>query len=144
MIFIGLLIILALVLFAPFFWKRVEKELEIFLFIMGCASVTITAQWSGILIEEALLEPLKLTVAVFVAGFVFRELQKPIAHNVNKAAAAIGVKWFVFWVIIILGLLSSVITAIIAALVLVEIVTCLTLDRKNEIILVILACFSIG
>jgi len=43
-----------------------------------------------------------------------------------------------------LGFLSSVITAIIAALILVETISCLTLDRKHEVSLVILACFSIG
>jgi len=49
-----------------------------------------------------------------------------------------------FFIIVALGLLSSVITAIIAALVLVLMVNALNLDRKNRIKLVVLACFSIG
>lgn len=144
MVFIGLFIILAIVLLAPFSVKRIEEELEIFLFAMGCIAVTVTSQWSRGLIEESLIEPLKITLAVFSAGLLFRVLQKPIARNVNKIADAIGVKLFAFLVIAGLGLLSSVITAIIAALVLVEIISCLTLDRKDEIYLVVLACFSIG
>ncbi len=144
MVFLGLLVILALVLFAPFLVKKVEEELEIFLFIMGCIAVTITSQWRMQLVGEALIEPLKITLAVFIAGFLFRAFQKPIAHKVSKIADAVGVKIFAFLMIVSLGLLSSVITAIIAALVLVEIVTCLALSRKNEITLVILACFSIG
>jgi predicted cation transporter len=75
---------------------------------------------------------------------LFKVLQKSIAQSVNKIADAIGIRLFVFLVIVMLGLLSSVITAVIAALVLVEIITHLTLERKNEIHLVILACFSIG
>ncbi|MDD5611313.1 MAG: DUF1646 family protein, partial [Candidatus Omnitrophica bacterium] len=130
--------------FAPFKVKKIEEELEIFLFIMGCLTVTITAQWRLSLIEEALVEPIKITLAVFVAGFLFRFFQKPLAHNVNKMAHALGIKLFAFLVIVILGLLSSVITAIIAALVLVEIITYLLLDRKHEIMLVVLACFAIG
>ena len=144
MIIIGLFIILALVLVAPFSVKRIEEELEIFLFVMGCFAVTVTSQWSGWLVKESLIEPLKITLAVFVAGFIFRELQIPIAHNVNKVADLIGVKFFAFLLIAGLGLLSSIITAIIAALVLVEIISCLTLDRKDEIVLVVLACFAIG
>ncbi len=144
MIFIGLFIILALVLIAPFSVKRIEEELEIFLFVMGCFAVTVTAQWSVGLIKESLAEPLKISLAVFVAGFIFRELQKPIAHNVNKVADLIGVKFFAFLVIAGLGFLSSIITAVIAALVLVEIISCLTLDRKDEILFVVLACFAIG
>ena len=144
MVFIGLFVILAVVLFAPFSVKRIEKELEIFLFIMGCIAVTITSQWKIPLIKEALIVPIKITAAVFVAGILFKSFRKPITHNVNKLADAIGIKLFAFLGIIMLGFLSSVITAIIAALVLVEIISCLTLDRKNEVTLVVLACFSIG
>jgi len=144
MIIIGLFAILILVLFLPFLLKKVEENLEAFLFIMGCVAVTITVQWSAQLIKEALVEPIKITLAVFFAGLLFRLLQKQIAHNVNKILNKLGVKLFAFLVIIILGLLSSAITAIIAALVLVEIISHMALDRKNEISLVILACFSIG
>lgn len=144
MIFIGLFIILAVVLIAPFSVKVIEEELEIFLFVIGCIVITITSQWSIPLIKEALIEPLKITLAVFVAGFLFRASQKSIARNVNKIADAIGVRLFAFLIIVMLGLLSSVITAIIAALVLVEIVSHLTLERKDEVLLVILACFCIG
>jgi len=96
------------------------------------------------LIKEALTEPVKITAAVFFAGLIFRISQGSIARNVNRVANAIGIKFFAFLVIAGLGIVSSVITAIIAALVLVEIITALTLDRKSEIRLVILACFAIG
>jgi len=144
MILIGLLFILAVVLLAPFSVKIIEEELEAFLFVMGCIAVTITSQWRITLIEEALVAPVKITLAVFIAGFIFRALQKPIAHNVNKIADRIGLRVFAFLVITGLGLLSSIITAIIAALILVEIISHLRLDRKHEVSLVILACFSIG
>jgi len=144
MIFIGLFIIMALVLITPFSVKRIEEELELFLFVMGCLAVTITSGWGMGLIKDALLEPVKITLAVFIAGFLFRALQKPIAHNVNKIADLVGLKVFAFLLVAGLGFLSSMITAIIAALVLVEIISHLTLDRKDEVILVILACFSIG
>ena len=144
MVFPGLFTILAAVLFLPFLVKKVEEELEIFLFIMGCIAVTITSAWSTALIKEALSDPLKITLAVFIAGLIFRVFQKSVARNVNNFADLIGLRFFAFLVIVVLGILSSVITAIIAALVLVEIINCLTLDRKNEIVLVVLACFSIG
>ena len=144
MIFIELFTLLGIVLVAPFSVKIIEEELEIFLFIIGCIAVTITSQWSAFLIKEAFLEPVKITLAVFVAGFLFRILQKAIAHSVNKIVDVVGVKLFAFLVIVMLGFLSSVITAIVASLVLVEIASHLTLERKKEIILVILACFSIG
>lgn len=144
MVFIGLFVILAVVLFAPFLVKRIEKELEIFLFIIGCIAVTITSQWKIPLIKEALIEPIKITAAVFIAGILFKSFRKSITNNVNRIADAIGIRIFAFLGIVMLGFLSSVITAIVAALVLVEIISCLTLDRKNEVTLVVLACFSIS
>ena len=144
MVIPGLLAILAVVLFAPFLVKKVEEELEIFLFLMGCTALFITSQWSLPLVKEALIEPFKISLAVLIAGFLFKAFQKPLARNVTKISDALGLKASVFLLIVLLGLLSSVITAIIAALVLVEIVTCLSLGRKNEIVLVILTCFSIG
>jgi predicted cation transporter len=144
MVFRGLFVILVAVLFLPFLVKKVEEELEAFLFIMGAVAVTITSAWSVSLIKEALIEPIKITLAVFIAGLLFRMFQQPVARNINKIADAVGLRLFAFLVIVILGILSSVITAIIAALVLVEVITYLTLDRKHEVILVVLACFSIG
>lgn len=140
----GLFAIMLLVFVLPFTVKKVEEELEIFLFIMGVAAVTITKQWDLHLVQEALIEPVKITFAVFGAGMIFKFLQKPIAHNVNKIEKAMGLKFFVFSVVVVLGLLSSVITAIVAALILVEITGHLKLDRKSEIKLVVIACFSIG
>jgi len=140
----GLLIILVFVFVLPFVIKKVEEELEIFLFIMGILAVSITKQWSLHIIEEGLIEPIKITVAVLVAGFLFNRFQNLFAHQVNKILNKIGLSFFAFLLIIILGLLSSVITAIIASLILVEIISHLKLDKKSEIKLVILTCFSIG
>ena len=141
---LGLLLILLFVFILPFIFKKVEEELEIFLFIMGALSLTITKQWDLHILKEAFLEPIKITIAVLVAGLLFNQLQNILAENVNVLAKKIGIKWFIFLLIVILGLFSSIITAIVAALILVEIISHLKLDRKSEITVVILACFSIG
>ncbi len=139
-----LFIILILVLFLPFAVHAVEKELEVFLFLMGALAVTVTSQWSAGLIKDALSEPLKITAAVLVFGLLFRVLEKHIGSHVNGVLKAIGVRWFVFMAVVLLGLFSSLITAIIAALVLVEVAGHLKLDKNNEMILVVFSCFSIG
>lgn len=133
--FLGLFAVLIIVLALPFFVKKVEEELEVFLFVMGCLAVTLTSQWEMHLVREALLEPVKITIGVFVAGLLFRVFQQPLTHNVNRMVKAVGLKTFVFCMIVLLGISSSMITAIIAALVLVEIVTSLSLNRKDEIFL---------
>lgn len=140
----GLVIILIIVLVLPFLVKKVEEELEFFLFVMGLIAVSITYQWSWHLIHECLIEPIKITLAVLLAGILFRLIQKPLDKNLNTIVNRLGLKLFVFLLVVVLGLLSSLITAIISALILSEIVSTLKLGKKAEIKLVVLSCFSIG
>ncbi|MBI4124413.1 MAG: DUF1646 family protein [Deltaproteobacteria bacterium] len=51
---------------------------------------------------------------------------------------------FVFCLIVLLGAAASINTAIIASLILVEVISMLKLNKKHETDLVILACFAIG
>ena len=71
MVLLGLFAILATVLFAPFLVKKIEQELEIFLFIMGGVAVTITSQWGPSLMKEALIEPIKITPSCFYCRLCF-------------------------------------------------------------------------
>ena len=139
-----LLAILVLVLFLPFLVHKVEENLEAFLFIIGVLAMTAGAQWSWHIVEEALVEPIKITVAVLVAGFTFKFLRPSVRKAVDWAMTNMGIKLFAFILVILLGLVSSIITAIIAALLLVEAIDGMKLDRKDEIRLVVIACFAIG
>lgn len=141
---IGLAIIMALVLLLPFSVHWVEEQLEAFLLVMGILAVTISGLWGLRLIQEALTEPIKISLAVLFFGFVFRWCQKPIRSSVSTMVNALSLKVFLFFLVIVLGLISSVITAIIAALVLVEIISGLKLEKNKERSIVIIACFSIG
>lgn len=140
---IGLIIILLLVLFLPFH-RFVGRNLESFLFIMGFLSVLVSQVLEFNLIKDALTTPIHITLAVFVAGLLFRWFQKPIELGILKLSYAIPYRLFISLLVIILGLISSLITAIIAAIILAAIVSVLQMDRKSEIRLVILACYSIG
>ncbi|HLR02049.1 MAG TPA: DUF1646 family protein [Virgibacillus sp.] len=140
---VGLIIILLLVLFLPF-TKIVEKNLEVFLFIMGVASVLVSQVLDWDLIKDALSEPIYITLAVLLAGLLFRWFQTPIENGILGISRAMPYRLFIALFVIILGLLSSIITAIIAAIVLVSVVSVLPMDRKSEIRLVIIACFAIG
>lgn len=143
---IGLLIVLLITLILPFIYKNAEHNLEIFLFIMGLAAVIV----SGILSKELIIEILEnkfiymISFAVLFAGIIFKLLKSNIKNIVNTILKHLSLKVFVFLLIVVLGLMSSVITAIIASLLLVEIVNALPLDRTKKIEINIVACFSIG
>ncbi len=140
----GLIIILIFVLVLPFVLKKVEEELEFFLFAMGAIAVSITEQWNWHLATTCLTEPIKITAAVFLAGILFRLIQKPLGQNLDKVVRKLGLKPFVFLLVVALGMLSSIITVIIATLILVEIISLLKLNKMPEIKIIVLTCFSIG
>lgn len=140
---IGLIIILILVLFLPF-TKLVERNLEVFLFIMGILSVIVSQVFSMDLLKEALTHPINITLAVLVAGLLFRWFQGPLEKGILGMSRAIPYRLFIALFVIILGLISSIITAIIAAIILVAVVSVLKMDRKSQVWLVVLACFAIG
>lgn len=140
---IGLIIILLLVLFLPF-TKIVERNLELFLFIMGILATIVSGVLNGELIQEALQDPVNITLAVLVAGLLFRWFQTPIQNGVIAVSRKMPYRLFIALFVIILGLLSSIITAIVAAIILATIVSFLKLDKQSEIRLVVLACFAIG
>ncbi len=140
----GLGTIMGMVLLLPFLSKRVEEDLEAFLLIMGVLSVSVSRLWSWHLLHEAILDPIKITLAVLIAGFLF-EIIRPKLHKWTLAIAKrFGYGTLMFLIVVVLGLLSSVITAIIAALILVEIVSAMKLHRKTEVRIVVIACFAIG
>jgi len=164
---LGLFAIVLIVLVGPFMVKKIEHNLEAFLFVMGVLAVTISSfynkealmatlgytqhqaeliGWNMDLVMEAVEEPLikGIVPAVLVAGLLFHYGKNTVQNIMNSITKVVPVKIIVFLIVSILGLLSSVITAIIASLLLVELMNCLPFDRQTKINVIIIACFSIG
>ena len=157
-----------MVLFLPFLVRKVEHNLEAFLFSMGFIAVTantllmdipektleaaasagdahsLPPVWTVPLVLAAIEDPIMITVAVLAAGFVFHYGREQFKAGIAKLIDRMSLQLFFAFIVILLGMVASIITAIIAALLLVEVVTVLQLDRKTETELTILTCFSIG
>jgi predicted cation transporter len=144
LVFIGLILIIIAVLVLPFSVKKVEEELEIFLFIMGCLAVTISKIWSWHLIIEALKEPIPISLTVLSMGFLFKFTRKKIAKIARSLIKKFKPEFVVFSITLTLGLSSSIITAIIASLIFSEIISIMKFKRDYEIKLTVLTCFAIG
>ena len=141
---IGLSLIFIVVLVGPFVNKKIESNLEAFLFVMGVISATLSNAWSAEVIHEGFVAPISITLAVLGAGVLFHYLRQSLDHVMRRVLITVPLPVIVCTGIIILGLLSSVISAIIAALLLVEFITVLPLHRHAEVNLTIIACFAIG
>ena len=137
-----LLILLVLVL--PLTVRKVEENLEAFLFVCGAVAVSVTNMWNWELIKTALQDPIKITLAVLVAGLLFKQFHRTLQRVTTKTVSVIGLRAALAAIVLLLGLTSSVITAIIAALILSEIIPLLPIDRKGRVQLVVYSCFAVG
>jgi predicted cation transporter len=141
---IALGLLLLAVLLGPVLVKSIEQNIEVFFLGAGAFASAVAGQWGKGLAYAALTEPIALTTAVLVFGVVARFARPSLDRTVQRLVQVVAPRWIYFSTVVILGLLSSVITAVIAALILVEAVALLKLDRRSEIAAVVLACFSIG
>lgn len=163
---IGLFLIFLVVLIFPFKVKLVEKNLEAFLFVCGVAAVTLagleskavliaagfTAEhadkmgWNMEIVTTAATEPVLkgIVPAVLIAGLIFFYGSKQFQAFMNGLVKKMNIAVIIFIATFVLGIICSVITAIISALFLCEIANTLPLERKDKINFVVIACFAIG
>ncbi len=160
---IGLLVIFSIVLVAPFRLRKVEENLEVFLFACGVLALTIsgfaviegeTFGWTIAIVTEAILAPLKITTVygipigivqiVLIIGLVIYFWHGPLQRGIQWLVTHIPISALIFLIIVILGMLSSVISAILSAIILVELVCALPINRGEKVTVTVVACFSIG
>lgn len=144
LVIVILTIVILLALFLPFTVHAVEQQLESFLFVLGIIAVTAIGAWSWPLVGMALVEPIKISLAVLIIGLLFRRFRLNIAHFIEHIELKIGLKKTIILLVGVLGLFSSVITAIVAALILCEIAATLRLTRRDTLHVIIMGCFAIG
>jgi predicted cation transporter len=96
------------------------------------------------LIREALEDPIPITIAVLVAGLLFKWGRRFIGRALVRLRTVIPMQVLVAVIVAVLGLVSSVITAIIASLVLVELISAMRFRVEDESRLVVVACMAIG
>jgi predicted cation transporter len=162
-VILGLFVIFCVVLIFPFSIRKIEENLEIFLFFCGVIALTLAGfanlpgeqtGWSMPVVIEALTSPLNIvSVAgipigivqiVLVMGFFIYYFHHHLERAINNIVEVCSIALIVPLLILIIGLVSSIISAILAALILVEIINALPLVRESKIEITVIACFSIG
>jgi predicted cation transporter len=138
------LVILLLVFVLPLASHRVEQNLEAFLFVMGVIATLAAGVLSRHLVGLALKDPIPITLAVFVSGLLFKWVRRFIGDALVRLRTVISMRVLIGLIVFVLGMLSSVITAIIASLVLVELISAMRFRVEDESRLVVVACMAIG
>jgi predicted cation transporter len=150
-IVLGLCLITLLVLILPFIVKKVEENLELFFLVMGMCAVTVSGLWSWELVIDALKAPVvigNVPIGIFqvvlVFGLLIHYFNKSFCRGILNIASKLGWRWFTFLLILVLGLLCSLISIIVAAVLLSEIIAALPLNKQEKVKFAVIACFAVG
>ncbi len=155
----GLLAILVLVLVLPMVSRRVEENLEPFFLAMGACGFALILL-TGIVPDEetalAILEtaartpvsiaglPIGITQVVLVAGLTFYLYRERLRRGLEAALRRLGLPRFIFLLTLALGLSSSIISVIVAAVILSEVLAFMPAPRPLKVRLAVLACYALG
>jgi len=150
--------ILGAVLFLPMLSKRIEENLEPFFLAMGIVGV-VTLYATGLLSPEGLRElalkaletplfihgvPIGITQVVLIAGYIFYRYHERITGGIRGLMERLGLPAFIFVIVLILGMTSSIISVIVAAVIFAEVMASLPVPRAKKIELTVIAAFALG
>lgn len=151
LIVIGLCLIVLMVLLLPFLSRKVEENLELFFLIMGVFAVSVAGLWSWELVIEAVKAPVvisSLPIGIFqvvlVFGMVIHYFNRAFCKAILTIAKKLGWKLFVFLLILLLSVSCSLISIIVTAVLLSEVIAALPLHKKEKVKMAVVACFAMG
>ena len=138
------IVILILLLFGPLAVHFIEENIEAYIFVIGVVATLIGAGFDRDLVLKAAEEPILITLAVVIAGILFGFTREWLDGLFARLRSRVSRPVLAAISVFVLAILSGVITAIIAALVLVEMVGLLRLDNERLNRVTVAACFAIG
>ena len=131
---LGLIPIFVAILLGPLLVKRIEQNIETFLFLMGICAVAISRSWHIGLVEDAIQEPIivGIVLSVLVAGLTAHYLGPHFLRGINDALLdEITMKVIFLEIVVVLGLSAIIITPILPFFLLVEVANHLPLTAQD-------------
>jgi predicted cation transporter len=136
--------LIVLMLVGPIASHLIEEQIEFFFLAIGVLAATLAGIWEWNFLKHVAVEPIWITLAVVVAGIVFDRVRVPVDRAMTRLLARVARPLVCASAVFVIALLSSVVTAVIAALCLVEVVGSLRLGATPRRRVTIAGCFAIG
>ena len=137
-------VILALLLFGPLAVTAIEHNIELYCLVLGVLATLLGTGFTRELILEALHEPVAISVAVIVAAILFGWARPGLDRVFERLRHRLSRPLLTAVSVLVIASISSIITAIVGALVLVEVVGLLHLAGDKRVRVVVAGCFAIG
>jgi predicted cation transporter len=138
------IIVMLLLLLGPVAIRAIEQNLELYMLAIGILVTALAGDTSIEVVRSALTQPILIAISVLGAGLIFRQTRHKLDEAFVWLRSRVRRPLLTGVSIFLLAMLSSMITSIIAALVLVEIVGLLNLHDGPRNKVVVAGCFAIG
>ncbi len=138
-------IVLLLLLFVgPLAAAPLERNIEFYFLGVGILAIAISREIGWALAWDALRTPVPIAVTVAVAATVFAAARKKLDLIFERLEKNVRRSVLTGLTVFLISLVSSLITAIVAALVMVEAVGLLRLTKRARTWVVVSGCLAIG
>lgn len=137
-------ILIALLLLGPVVSRAIEERIEIFFLVMGILAMTLAGAWRWEVVGRAARVPLWITLTVIVADIVFGRVRGSMDRALGWVQARIARPLMCGATVLAIGLLSAMLTAIVAALMLAELIELIRLGPGARTKVAVAGCFAIG
>lgn len=141
-ILLGLIVINLLIW--PLTSRWVESHLEIFLLGVGATAVTVSGNWNVDFVYETLQYPVNVAFIVLVVSVIFNNYSRYIFRILFVFFKALEPCYSFALLIFTLGLVSSLISVTVAALVLAEVLKVVNLEHQKTVHITVFACYAIA
>jgi predicted cation transporter len=137
-------VILALLLLGPLAVTAIEHNIELYCLALGVLATLLGTGFTRELIFEALHEPVAISIAVMVAALLFGWLRPGLDRVFERLRQQVSRPVLTAASVFVIASISSIITAIVGALVLVEVIGLLHLAGDKRVRVTVAGCFAIG
>src|SRR5579884_3436958 len=141
---VAMFVILGALLAGPLILAPLEENLDLFCLVLGAIALTVARCWEWKLVSHALIAATPITLVVIAAGLLFGRFRHQLDDLFATMRRLLPRPAMVASSLIILALLSSVITAVVAALMLAEAVGLMGLAPPERTKVAVLGSFAIG
>ena len=138
------IIVLALLLFGPLAVTPIEHNIELYCLALGLLATLFGTGFTRDLIFEALHEPVAISIAVVVAALLFGWARPGLDLVFSRLRGRMSRSVLTGLSVFVIASISSIITAIVGALVLVEVIGLLHFAPGQRIRVTVAGCFAIG
>ena len=138
------LALIALLLFGPVLSRTIEEHIEVFFLAIGLLAMTLAGAWKWGVAAQAASVPLPITLTVIVADVVFGRLRSYIDEGLDWVQSRVPRAWLSGGAVLAIAILSSVVTAVVAALMLAEVVGSVRFAPRARVRVTVAGCFAIG